>query len=100
MFAIITLLGIIARLVFTIVTTILFIIVLSAYLRLRSHRILLITIGFGLFFLHALISIPELINTAYNREFTDSLHLLMDSTGLVFILLGTLHDALFKPKQE
>ncbi len=99
-FAMVSDLFIIARIAFVVTTSILFAVVLPAYLRFRSRRMLLITIGFGLFFLHGLISIPEIIDNVYDIEFTDSVHLLFEIAGLVFILLGTVHDMLFKKTQE
>lgn len=91
---------IVARVGFVVTTLILFAVILPAYLRFRSRRMLLITIGFGMFLLHGLISIPEIINNVYNIDFTDSLHILFDLAGLVFILLGTVQDMLFKKTQE
>lgn len=92
MLAIIILIAAVARLAFVIVTTIIFLIALLSYSRLRNRKMLLLTIGFGLFFVHGLISIPELFSIVYNKDFTDSLHLLMDSVALLFILLGALKD--------
>jgi len=88
------------RVAFVVVTSILFAIVLASYVRFRNRRMLLITIGFGLFFLHGIISIPEIINSTYDVAFTDSLHLLADLAGLIFILLGTVQDILFKKSQD
>ena len=42
----------------------------------QSKKTLFITAGFGLFFAHGIISIPELFYRHYNIEFTDSWHLL------------------------
>jgi hypothetical protein len=35
-------------------------IIFAAYLRLRNRKLLLISIGFGVFFVHAIITLPEL----------------------------------------
>jgi len=53
---------------------------------------LLITIGFGIFFAHALITVPELFNEAYAVVMTENVHFLYNLIGLVFILLGILKD--------
>jgi uncharacterized membrane protein YagU involved in acid resistance len=87
-----SLLAIIARTIFVIISTVVFAISLTTYSRLRNKKTLLLTIGFGLFFVHGLISIPELFNSTYNREFSESLHLLLDAVAILFILLGVLKD--------
>jgi hypothetical protein len=88
----VTWLFIIARLIFIIVTTVVFAFSFSAFLRFRNKKTLLLTLGFGLFFVHGLISIPEILNHMYNLEFTDSIHLLIDAGALLLILLGVLQD--------
>jgi len=88
------------RIAYVVITSILFFVLFAAYIRFRNSRLLFITIGFGLFFIHGLLSIPEIISNTYDVYFTDSLHLLFDSVGLVFILLGTLQDLFFKKRQD
>ncbi len=83
---------ILSRVIFVLVTTVVFAISLLAYNRLRSKKTLLLTLGFALFFVHGLISIPEIFNQTYNIAFTDSLHLLIDAVALLLILLGVLQD--------
>ena len=73
-------------------TTLLFGVTFRAYLRMRSRRMLLILIGFGVFFVHGLISLPELVNDAYAIALNEEMHLLIPLVGLVFILLGILQD--------
>ena len=82
----------IGRIVFIVVTTIIFIIALLAYLRLRTRKSLLLTAGFGLFFVHGIIGITELLVLSFNSEFTEGWHLLVDAVALIFILVGTLKD--------
>jgi hypothetical protein len=81
-----------ARIVFIVVTTVIFSIALLTFSRLRNKKTLLLTVGFGLFFAHGLLSIPELLSSTYNKEFTDSWHLLLDAIALLFILYGALKD--------
>jgi hypothetical protein len=91
---------IIIRVAFVIVTTILFSIILVTYSRFRNPKLLFIAIGFGLFFIHALVSVPELLSNDYDVGFTDSFHLLLDTAGLIFVMLGTCLDMIFKKTQD
>ncbi|MGA2387041.1 MAG: hypothetical protein ABSG33_10975 [Candidatus Bathyarchaeia archaeon] len=82
----------IVRIVFVTVTTITFVIALLSFKNFRTPKTILLTIGFGLFFVHGIISIPELYNNAYNTAFTENIHLLIDAIAVLFLLLGTLKD--------
>lgn len=73
-------------------TAFLFGIIFLSYRRLRSRKMLLISVGFGVFFVHALISLPELVNDAWAIALNEEMHLLIPLVGLVFILLGILQD--------
>jgi Na+-translocating ferredoxin:NAD+ oxidoreductase RnfE subunit len=73
-------------------TALLFGIIFLAYLRLKNRKMLLISIGFGVFFVHALITVPELINDAYAIALNEEMHLFIPLIGLIFILLGILQD--------
>jgi len=73
-------------------TTILFVIVLLAYSRMRSRKMLLITIGFGIMSFHAFLTVPEIFSESYHTIFDENVHLLAHMIGLIFILLGTLKD--------
>ncbi len=83
---------ILSRIVFVVITSIVFAISLISYSRLPNRKSLLLLIGFALFFVHGLISIPEIFNQTYNRDFTDSLHLLIDAAAILLILIGVLKD--------
>jgi hypothetical protein len=85
-------LDVIVRVGLTLATSFLFGIVFLAYLRLRNFKMLLISVGFGIFLAHALITIPELINEAYYIVLDENLHLLIHLIALVFILFGILKD--------
>lgn len=87
-----TWLFILARIIFIIVTTVVFTFSLLTFSRLRNKKTLFLTLGFGLFFVHGLISIPEIFSHTYNFEFTDSLHLLIDAVALLLILSGVLQE--------
>jgi hypothetical protein len=73
-------------------TTILFLLVISAYWRMKNSKMMLISVGFGVFWVHALISSPELVNEAYHVALDENMHLLIPLIGLIFILLGILKD--------
>jgi hypothetical protein len=82
----------VARTAFVVITTMTFVIALLSFSRLRNRKNSLLTAGFGLFFVHGLISIPELFSPTYNIDFTDSWHLLLDTIAIMLILIGTLKD--------
>jgi hypothetical protein len=82
----------VARIAFVVVTTVTFVIALLAFLRLRNKKTALLMAGFGLFFAHGLLSIPELLSSPYNIDFTDSWHLLLDTVAILLILVGALKD--------
>jgi hypothetical protein len=81
---------IILRIALVIATGILFTIVFVAYLRLKNRKLLFLSTGFGIFFVHALIYIPELFGPTY--LIGENTHLIIHLVALLFILLGTLKD--------
>lgn len=85
-------LDVVVRLGLVWATSFLFGIVLMAYLRLRSRKMLLISIGFGIFFVHALIYIPGLITEGYHVILTENEHLIIHLVALIFIALGIFKD--------
>jgi hypothetical protein len=87
----IELLDVIIRAGLVAATAVLFSIIFAAYLRLRNRKLLLISVGFGVFFVHALITIPELF---FGNGFMvdENTHLLIHLVGLFFILVGILKD--------
>jgi hypothetical protein len=85
-------LDIILRIGLTLATGFLFGIVFLGYWRTRTSRMLLISIGFAVFFLHALITIPELFSDAYQIAMNENVHFFIHLVGLIFILLGILKE--------
>jgi len=85
-------LDVVIRVALVLATGLLFSIVLLAYYRLRSTKMLLISIGFGIFFVHALIYLPELITEEYRVVLTENEHLLIHLVALIFIALGMFKD--------
>ncbi len=88
----IEILDVVVRVVLVLATGFVFGIVFMAYLRLRSSKTLLISIGFGIFLVHALISIPELFVEEFRLVLTENVHLLIHLLALIFIALGILKD--------
>jgi len=85
-------LDIVLRIGLTLATSLLFGIVFLAYWRSRTRKMLLISVGFAIFFAHALITIPELFSDAYQIAMNENMHLLIHLIALVFILLGVLKE--------
>jgi len=80
------------RIGLTLATGFLFGIVFLGYWRTRTRKMLLISVGFATFFIHALITIPELFSDAYQIVMNENTHFLIHLIALVFILLGILKD--------
>jgi len=85
-------LDVVVRVGLVLATSFLFGIVFLSYLRLRSRKMLLISIGFGIFFVHALIYIPQLIAEEYRVMLTENEHLIIHLVALIFIALGIFKD--------
>jgi hypothetical protein len=85
-------LDVVLRIGFTLATSFLFGIVFLSYWRTRTRKMLFVSIGFAVFFVHALITIPELFSDAYQIAMSENLHLLIHLIALFFILLGILKD--------
>jgi uncharacterized membrane protein YadS len=83
-------LEVVVRIGLLLATTFLFGIVLVTYLRLKNHKMLLITAGFGVFFASSLIAVPELFSESYAIALDENIHLLIHLIGLILILLGIL----------
>ena len=85
------LIDVVVRVGLVIATAVLFSMIFAAYLRIRNRKLLFIAIGFGVFFVHAIITIPELfIGIGYMID--ENTHLLIHLMGLSFILVGILKD--------
>ena len=87
---ILPLFDIVLRIALVIATGILFTVVFAAYLRLKNRKLLLLSTGFGIFFAHAIIYIPELFGPIYIID--ENTHQVIHLVALVFILLSTLKD--------
>ena len=73
-------------------TSVLFAIVLLTYLRLRNTRMLFITLGFGTFFVGAILHLPQIFSEEYSLMITENVMLLFQLVGLLLIAIGVLRD--------
>ena len=73
-------------------TSVLFAIVLLTYLRMRNTRMLFISMGFGTFFIGAILHLPQIFIEEYNLMITENVMLLLELIGLLFIAIGVLKD--------
>jgi ABC-type branched-subunit amino acid transport system permease subunit len=73
-------------------TALLFAIVLLAYLRMRNTRMLLITLGFGTFFIAAILHLPGIFSEEFSLMLPENVFLLLQLIGLIFIAAGVLKD--------
>jgi hypothetical protein len=85
-------LDLIIRVAVLLVTGFLFLIMITTYLRMRGLKMLLISLGFGILFLHSILLMPELMIENYTMGFTENLHLLIHLLGMLSIALGILKD--------
>ena len=83
------LVDIVIRLLLVIATGFLFGLVFAAYLRVRSRKLLFISIGFLIFFAQYIATLPELY---FNFIIDENLHLSLHLVALIFILIGILKD--------
>jgi len=83
------LIDVVIRALLVLATGFLFGIIFVAYLRVKSRKLLLISIGFLIFFVQYVATIPELY---FNFVIDENLHLALHLVALVFILIGILKD--------
>jgi len=80
------------RIALIVATGFLFLIVLVAYVRMRSTRLLLITAGFAVFFVNALLYMPEIIDQSISLVLSDNLHIAFNLIALVLIAIGIVSE--------
>jgi predicted transporter len=83
---------IVLRVGLTLATSFLFGIMLLGYWRTRTRKMLFVTMGFAVFFVHALITVPELFSDTYQIAMSENVHLLIHLIALVLIAIGILKD--------
>jgi hypothetical protein len=82
----------IIRVALLLATGFLFVIILSAYRRMPTRKMIYFTIGFGTFFLQAILLLPELMLENFVMQFTENVHLFVQLVALTFVTLGILKD--------
>ena len=85
-------LDIVIRVGLTLATSFLFGIMFLGYWRTRTRKMLFATAGFAVFFVHALITVPELFSDTYQIAMSENVHLLIHLMALVLIAIGILKD--------
>jgi len=85
-------LEIVLRVGLTLATSFLFGIMFLGYWRTRTRKMLFVTSGFAVFFVHALITVPELFSDTYQIAMSENVHLLIHLISLVLIAIGILKD--------
>ncbi len=85
-------LDIVIRVGLTLATSLLFGIMFLGYWRTRTRKMLFVTLGFAVFFVHALITIPELFSDTYQIAMSENVHFLLHLIALALIAIGILKD--------
>jgi len=86
------LLDVLLRIALIAATGFLFATVLLSYIRVRSTRLLFIAAGFGVFLLHAILYMPELLIPSITLEFTDNVHIALNLVALLLIAIGIIRE--------
>jgi hypothetical protein len=73
-------------------TSFLFAIVLLAYIRMRNSKMLFFSLGFGTFFVGAILHLPEIFIEEYGLMLSENVMLFFQLVGLLFITIGVLKD--------
>ena len=73
-------------------TSVLFGVVLMAYLRMRNSRLLFVALGFGSFFVGAILYLVEILIPDLGLMITTNVIMIFQLVGLIFIALGVLKD--------
>jgi hypothetical protein len=73
-------------------TIFLFLIVFWAFIRMRSVKMLLISLGFGTFFVGAILHLLEILIEQINFMISENVLLLIQLIGLLLIAIGVLKD--------
>jgi hypothetical protein len=85
-------LDLLLRIALVAATAFLFGIILLAYLRVKSIKLLFIAAGFAVFLIHALLYMPEIMFQSITLEFTDNLHIAMNLIALLLITYGIIRE--------
>jgi hypothetical protein len=86
------LIDIVVRVALLFATGFLFVLILTAYRRMPTRKMTYFTLGFGTFFLQAILLMPELMLENYAMQFTENIYLFVQLAALTFVTLGILKD--------
>ena len=85
-------LDILLRIALVAATTFLFGVILLAYLRIKTTKLLLITLGFAVFLLHSLLFMPQIMFQSITIQLTDNIHIAFNLIALALITLGIIRE--------
>ena len=80
------------RIALVIATAFLFGIILLAYLRVKTTKLLFISAGFAVFFLHSLLYMPQIMFQSIKIQLTDNTHIAFNLLALVLITIGIISE--------
>ena len=80
------------RIALVIATAFLFGIILLAYLRVKTTKLLFISAGFAVFFLHSLLYMPQIMLQSITIQLTDNTHIAFNLIALVLITIGIISE--------
>ena len=80
------------RIALVLATAFLFGIILLAYLRVKTIRLLFISAGFAVFLLHSLLFMPQIMFQSLTIELTDNTHIAFNLIALVLITIGIISE--------
>jgi len=81
-------LDVILRIALVTATAFLFGIILLAYLRVKTPKLLYISAGFAVFLLHSLLFMPEIMFQSITIQLTDNIHIAFNLIALILITIG------------
>ena len=82
----------ILRIALVAATAFLFGIILLAYNRIKSQKLLYISVGFAVFLLHSLLFMPKIMFQSITIELTDNLHIAFNLVALLLIAYGIISE--------
>jgi len=80
------------RIALVIATAFLFGIILLAYLRVKTTKLLFILAGFAVFLMHSLLFMPQIMFQSLTIQLTDNTHIAFNLIALVLITIGIISE--------
>jgi hypothetical protein len=85
-------LDVVLRIALVTATAFLFGIILLAYLRVKTPKLLYISAGFAVFLIHSLLFMPEIMFQAITIPLTDNIHIAFNLIALILITIGIIRE--------